>query len=159
MVIQKQTAEATTVLKLKDLGFQVIWGLAYQVLGTGPAFGWPERGTWLPGCLAMGTLSLWQVNWTQRKQKGSSACLSACGDLRLPHQAAATWDDAVALAGGFFLPLSAEGTPSTHLWGSFKHEHQRGTTSTRRGRRVSDRSVRASTSSPTQWRRVDCTLF
>lgn len=34
-----------------------------------------------------------------------------CGDLRLSHQAAATWDDAVAPAGGFFLPLSAEGTP------------------------------------------------
>lgn len=62
MVIQKQTAEATTVLKPKDLGFQVTWGLAYQVLGTGPAFSWLECRTWLPGCVAMGTLSLWQGN-------------------------------------------------------------------------------------------------
>lgn len=39
---------------------------------------------------------------------------------------------------------SSEGTPSTRLWGWLRHEHQRGTTSTRRGRGVSGRSVRAS---------------
>lgn len=139
--------------------FKSFGDLPTKCLERGLHFGWPECGFWLPGCLGMGTWSLWQVNWTQRKQKGSSACLSASGDLWLPHRAAATGDDAVALAGGFFHPLSSEWTLSTHLWGSFKHEHQRGTTSTRRGWRVSGRSVRASTSSSTQCKRVDCTLL
>lgn len=69
MVRQKQISEATTVLKLKDLGFQVIWGLAYQVLGMGPAFWLAWVRDLAAGCLAMGTLSLWQVSWTLRKQK------------------------------------------------------------------------------------------
>lgn len=101
----------------------------------------------------MGTLSLWQGHWTQRKQKGSSACLSACGDLRLPHQGL-VWPAHMGSSWRLGTTLwlwqrlssspSSEGTPSTRLWGWLRHEHQRGTTSTRRGRGVSGRSVRAS---------------
>lgn len=94
MVVQKQTAKATTALKPTDLGFKVIRGLVTPSAWNGACFfGWSECGTLLLGCLENRhlTRSLWRVNCPQSKRKGSSDFISACKCLRELQADKALW--------------------------------------------------------------------
>lgn len=96
MVVQKQTAKATTVSRPKeDLGLSHLGACNTKCWEQGLLFGWSECGTLLLGCLADKdwTQSLWRVNCLQGKRKGSSAFVSALWVPRVaPVRPEAPWE-------------------------------------------------------------------